>query len=200
MRAGHTDPIYAYTPTQEHRLAQNLSAIYSDIDAKNYRGQSYSTKLFCEWHARLFHAVRDHAGRHRSPNFGPETLTFGPNRSTPRDSVPEELATHCANANRLINELLSRAAELDIHFVREAVRIAVYVHADLIRIHPFIDGNGRIGRLAMDWILLRLGFPNCVAFHVPAQEYRDVLNYYYAKRDIDPLVDLVLRALSFGLA
>lgn len=200
MQTGHTDPDYAYSPEQQRRLAQNLAAIYADFDAGGYQQDPYSIELFCEWHQRLFDGVRDHAGNYRTPDFGPETLTFGPNRSIHRDFVPRELIAHCADANRLVQEAQARASELDIHLIREAVRIAAYVHADLIRIHPFIDGNGRVGRLVLDWILLNFGFPCFCAFHIPAQEYRDALNHYYATHDIDPLVDLVLRAISFGFA
>jgi Fic family protein len=200
MGPGQTDPDYAYSPQKQRRLAQNLAAIYSDIEAGTYSSHLYSIDLFCAWHQQLFEGVRDHAGSHRSPDFGPETLVFGPNSSVHRSLVPEELRTHCETSNRLIREAQARAAELDIHFVREAVKIAAYVHADLIRIHPFVDGNGRVARLVLDWILMTLGLPFVVAFHIPVQEYRDVLNRYYATFDIDPLVDLVLRVLGFGLA
>ena len=199
MHAGQTDPDYAYSPHEQRRLAQNLAAIYADFDIGKYQPLDYSSDLICAWHHRLFAGVRDHAGNHRSPDFGPEVLIFGTNRSVHRDQVPRELDAHCASANRLIREAQARAVSLDIRFIREAVRVAAYVHADLIRIHPFIDGNGRVGRLVLDWILLSFTFPCLAAFHIPAEEYRAALNHYFATRDIDLLVDLVLRALSFNL-
>jgi fido (protein-threonine AMPylation protein) len=200
MPLDRDDAEYHYSLEHQRRLGQNLVAIYADLDLGRYLGQEYSIDLFCEWHRRLFEGVRDHAGVFRNPDFGPEVLVFGPNRSVHRDLVPSQLGDHSAQARRLIEEALDRAFELDIRYVREAVKIAGFIHADLIRIHPFLDGNGRVARLALDWVLLTLGFPCVAAFHIPAQEYRDALNEYYLTGDIDPLIDIVLRALSIGLS
>ena len=38
------------------------------------------------------------------------------------------------------------------------VLIAAYLHDELVRIHPFIDGNGRTSRLLMNLYLLRNGY------------------------------------------
>lgn len=35
---------------------------------------------------------------------------------------------------------------------------AAYLHDELVRIHPFIDGNGRTSRLLMNLYLLRNGY------------------------------------------
>ena len=39
-----------------------------------------------------------------------------------------------------------------------SVLIAAYLHDELVRIHPFIDGNGRTSRLLMNLYLLRNGY------------------------------------------
>ena len=31
---------------------------------------------------------------------------------------------------------------------------SIYFHHELIRIHPFVDGNGRVTRLAKNWMLM----------------------------------------------
>jgi Fic family protein len=36
---------------------------------------------------------------------------------------------------------------------------AIYFHHELIRIHPFVDGNGRITRIAKNWILMYNLYP-----------------------------------------
>ena len=38
------------------------------------------------------------------------------------------------------------------------VVVAAYLHDELVRIHPFIDGNGRTSRLLMNLYLLRNGY------------------------------------------
>ncbi len=50
-----------------------------------------------------------------------------------------------------INAMLTRA--------EHPVLIAAAVHFGLVHIHPFADGNGRTGRLLMNLILLRHGYP-----------------------------------------
>src|SRR3989304_9571239 len=199
MPGGQTNPTYRYTPAQQRRLVQNLPSLYPAIDSRQYHSHPYTPHLIKAWHGRLFDGVRDHAGRIRSRDFGPEVLVFGPNRSVHRDFVLAQLVAHCSDATSLIAELDARSAKFDIHSISEAVKVSSYVHADLIRIHPVIDGNGRVARVVLDWILQGVGFPNCIAFHIPGAEYKDVLNHYYATTDIDPLIDLVLRALSFPL-
>jgi len=59
----------------------------------------------------------------------------------------------------------SEMAEL-IHWLNDeetlaldSVEVAALAHYKLVFIHPFTDGNGRTGRLLMNWILLRAGFP-----------------------------------------
>lgn len=38
------------------------------------------------------------------------------------------------------------------------ITVAAYLHDELVRIHPFIDGNGRTARLLMNLYLLRYGY------------------------------------------
>ncbi|MDO9537513.1 MAG: Fic family protein, partial [Thermoplasmata archaeon] len=40
-----------------------------------------------------------------------------------------------------------------------AVELAALTHLKLVTIHPFADGNGRISRLMMNFILYKRGFP-----------------------------------------
>jgi len=47
-----------------------------------------------------------------------------------------------------------RKVEVKVH----PVIIAAYLHSEFVRIHPFIDGNGRTARLLMNLYLLRNGY------------------------------------------
>jgi Fic family protein len=43
------------------------------------------------------------------------------------------------------------------------------------RIHPFIDSNGRTGRLALNLVLVRLGFPPAIILQRQRDVYLDAL-------------------------
>jgi Fic family protein len=49
------------------------------------------------------------------------------------------------------------------------------LHAEFERIHPFIDGNGRTGRLLLNLILVRLGFPPIVILKRQRDRYLTAL-------------------------
>jgi Fic family protein len=49
----------------------------------------------------------------------------------------------------LVENMLFNGAEISNSVVR-----AIYYHHELVRIHPFIDGNGRVARLIENWILM----------------------------------------------
>jgi Fic family protein len=67
----------------------------------------------------------------------------------------------------------------------------VWVHARVVQIHPFEDGNGRISRLLLDVILIRLGLPPVVP-EFPKQEYSEALNQFFRSQELQPLLDLLL--------
>ena len=53
------------------------------------------------------------------------------------------------------------------------------LHATFERIHPFLDGNGRTGRLVLNLILVRLGYPPAIIYK------RDRSRYLAALRRAD---------------
>ncbi len=71
-------------------------------------------------------------------------------------------------------------------------------HCRFEQIHPFLDGNGRTGRLLLNLILVRLGFPPVVIYK------RDRERYLRALRSADagepgPLGELIARAILGSL-
>jgi len=74
------------------------------------------------------------------------------------------------------------------------LELGALVHLKIAQVHPFTDGNGRVARLVMNWILMKGGFP------LFAIEARDKVNYYRAieaadKGDDAALVKYAVEAL-----
>jgi Fic family protein len=72
------------------------------------------------------------------------------------------------------------------------------LHSQFERVHPFLDGNGRTGRLALNLILVRLGYPPVVIFKRQRDAYLAALHKSDAG-DHGPLGELIARAMFDNL-
>jgi Fic family protein len=90
----------------------------------------------------------------------------------------------------------------DTHKGVEAVYSAVKIHYDTARVHPFVDGNGRLARLLMNLRLMRAGFPPTILQKEQRRSYYSALEKA-DKGDMRPLAMLigkdVEKALDFYL-
>lgn len=114
-----------------------------------------SNKILLAWHNEIFKDTKkDIAGRYR------DYLV----------RVGNYIAPNWQDINRLMNQLI-----LFINNARmNPVELALRAHYKFERIHPFGDGNGRIGRLMMNSMLWHAGYPMLII------EYKKRRAYYRA--------------------
>lgn len=72
------------------------------------------------------------------------------------------------------------------------------VHNELEQIHPYLDGNGRTGRLLLNFVLVRLGYPPVIVFKNERSRYLDALRKAH-RGDYGPLGELLARAVTNNL-
>jgi Fic family protein len=65
------------------------------------------------------------------------------------------------------------------------------VHADFVKIHPFVDGNGRTSRLLMNLELMKDGYPPVVLPVEKRLEYYETLDRAHTVGDYTPFLILV---------
>jgi len=72
----------------------------------------------------------------------------------------------------LMDSYIKNIKELKIHPLKKAA----FIHHELVRIHPFWDGNGRVARLLTNFYLMRKGYPIIVVKKEDRKKYYQTLN------------------------
>lgn len=72
------------------------------------------------------------------------------------------------------------------------------LHCRFEQIHPFLDGNGRTGRLLLNLVLVRLGFPPAIIYTKQRMKYLDALRRA-DDGDVGLLSELIVRAVLDNL-
>lgn len=153
------DHVYASKhPFIDNLVISNHAAIVKDILFKKYR-LPLSEPLIQELHARLFQGIREDAGYYSKYQRGITGLNL--RLPDPKD-IPEEMAG-----------LFSQAKK--IRSGRSVLETIAQFHADFELIHPFGDGNGRVGRLIMLIQFLHYHYPPVIIEDVRKAQYYETL-------------------------
>ena len=85
-------------------------------------------------------------------------------------------------------ELLEETADIPDD---KALTAAAYFHAKFENIHPFADGNGRTGRLAMNYLLLIHGHPPVIIHEEDRKDYYSALEAWDERQELSPLIEFL---------
>lgn len=111
----------------------------------------------------------------------------------PWPDVPAQMATWVDQA-RDLGDVVREGKALPAP-LPEALAL---LHGAFERVHPFLDGNGRAGRLVLNLILVRLGYPPVIIFKQRRPAYLSALSRSDAG-DQGPLGELIARAMLDNL-
>ncbi|MDQ3676133.1 MAG: Fic family protein [Actinomycetota bacterium] len=153
-----------------------------------------SARLMREMHRRLMAGVR---GRDRMPGelrttqnwIGAPGSTIETARFVP--PPPQEIPALLTDWERFANE----DTEMPL-LVQNAL-----LHSEFERIHPFLDGNGRLGRLLLVYFLIARGRLAAPLLYLSAyleqdrRRYYDALQAVHESGDVVPWIDLFLSAV-----
>ncbi|MCL4493974.1 MAG: Fic family protein [Firmicutes bacterium] len=157
--------------TIDHSLAWDTMMRYSQSD------EPISPELLQSLHAFVVrHTQPDEAGRYRTVPVATKGGTWVP--------------SHPVTISRKIDQLFDELKKTAVH----PVTASACLHARLMAIHPFMDGNGRTGRLLLNLLLIRYHYPPALL----GPENRAA--YYTALQSADggdfvPVVNVVLQGM-----
>lgn len=159
--------------------AKNLARVVSYIDNKA-KEQELSLEVILSLHKMLIANIRDDiAGRFR---IGNEYVRVGSHIAPPPAEVITRLEKMLVEYNAASQEnIIKRIAKLHLNFEY---------------IHPFIDGNGRIGRALNNYLLIREGFVPINIKFIDRQKYYDAFKEFDVKDTTALMEAIVGKALT----
>ena len=135
-----------------------------------------------ELHQQMFDAVYDWAGKPRTIDVGPGGLCY-----VPSWQVRMELRNRFANLAEHFSGLIGLKEEVS---ARDVASIVAQAHHDFQFVHPFVDTNGRTGRVLdhyLLWVTFNLAGESLDTSprieHFPTAEHEDA--YYNGIKDAD---------------
>ena len=68
---------------------------------------------------------------------------------------------------------------------------ATLLHGEFVKIHPFIDGNGRTSRLLLNFELIKTGYTPIIIKNEERAKYYDFIDFAHTTMNYEPFIKLV---------
>ena len=145
--------------------------------ATKYNELDFSEEFLKDLHAVVVKDIIDTGGCYRGVN-----IKINGSKHVPCDHIKVY-----DKMKRYFNNLATMEDNLDK---------ACYAHLELAKIHPFLDGNGRLCRLILNYELLELGYLPIIIPSKRREEYFDTLEAYKVEKTMEPFKNLLIDLLN----
>jgi Fic family protein len=178
------DGVTVGKPLRDHLWAVNLSVATERVESWANDPAAITEAQILELNAVLLRGIDElGAGSYRKVSVYLTGAIFEP---PPPEAVPS-----------MMQELSAWLAEPGEH---DPIVYAAEMHAWFETIHPFVDGNGRAGRLLVDLYLLKRGLIRALVRADERDRYRDALRRAQHAGELTPLVRLFSDSVGKMLA
>lgn len=162
--------------------AKNLARVIEYLRTKT-PAPSLSIELITLLHQMLLGNIDDQiAGRFRQPG---EYVRVGLYIAPPPEKI-DSFMRQC---------LLEYSSDVDSYFIDKITKF----HLEFENIHPFNDGNGRIGRVLINFELNQLGFPSLIIRDKNKADYHQAFINYRATKKTHLMGKIIALALIESL-
>jgi Fic family protein len=171
----------------KNRSKGDIAETYGVAEAIEYirkTREHMSLDLIRELHKTVFKNSKDYAGSFRGK--GIEVVVADGRGNIMHRGAPQKQIT------ALLKELIAWYDKNRKKY--HPIVLAAVVHNQFENIHPFQDGNGRVGRLLLNNILLKNRLPPVNIRLKDRQEYYSVLQAYEKEGNIRPTIEFILKS------
>lgn len=164
---------------REHIEATNHRDAISYVDEIVQSQDPLSERLIKDLHKLVLDEIEiDDAGRYRRKNV----VIAGASTTPP----------HFLHLGEEMQEMIDWNLQAG---QRHPIERAAELHTRFVEIHPFVDGNGRTGRLLLNFELMKAGYPPAVIRAEDRLAYYDALNEACVSSDYTKITCLVAEAI-----
>ena len=156
---------------------QNQKKCYDMLRERIIAKEPISPKLILDIHKELMQGCYDetrYEKGERPGEFKHHEYVTGDGIGCTPEEVEKEIEKLCIEVNNAKSEKI--------------LTIAAYLHLRFESIHPFADGNGRVGRTLMNYYLMTNDYPPTIIYGEDKETYYMALAIYDKSEQIDGFV------------
>lgn len=166
--------------TEQMEAKNHQTALVFLFDFLKNKKAKLDEKLILKLHAMLMNGIRQDAGQYRRHGV----RIVGANVVTANHlKIPQLMKKLVLAINKKEKDIIAQTAK---------------IHAQFEQIHPFSDGNGRVGRLIMTAMLLQRNIAPAVILQKHKRKYLSYLNKAQTKDDFHSLIDFLCDSIIIG--